>query len=138
MRRVIDSSVACKLILEESLSDVAEKLLAPGISLLAPDFIQVEIANVLWKRVRRAEFRLADARELLAEAERFPIELRYTSDLLPSALGIAAETGRTVYDSCYIALAQALNAPCVTADERLFNALGGTTYRKFVVLLSSL
>ena len=138
MRRVIDSSVACKLILEEPLSDAAERLLDPGISLLAPDFIHVEIANVLWKRVRRAEFELSDARELLAEAARFPIELRYTNDLLPSALAIAAETGRTVYDSCYIALARALNAPCVSADERLVNALNATPYRKFVLRLADL
>jgi hypothetical protein len=45
--------------------------------------------------------------------------------VLEGALEIALETGRSVYDSVYVALAVALECPLVTADERLVNALAG-------------
>jgi len=38
-------------------------------------------------------------------------------------LRIAIETGRTFYDSLYVALAEALSCPLVTADEKLYDAL---------------
>jgi predicted nucleic acid-binding protein len=43
--------------------------------------------------------------------------------LLDTAFAIAAQFGRTVYDSVYVALAVASKAHMVTADERLANAL---------------
>jgi predicted nucleic acid-binding protein len=43
--------------------------------------------------------------------------------LLRDAFAISAASGRTVYDAMYVALAVISNAPLVTADERLANAL---------------
>jgi predicted nucleic acid-binding protein len=43
--------------------------------------------------------------------------------LLKDAFAISAASGRTVYDAMYVALAIVSNAPLVTADERLANAL---------------
>ncbi len=39
------------------------------------------------------------------------------------ALQIALESGRSAYDSMYLAMAEALSTRVVTADRRLYNAL---------------
>ena len=44
--------------------------------------------------------------------------------LLRDALTIALAFDRSVYDAVYVALAMVSNAPLLTADERLANALG--------------
>ena len=52
-----------------------------------------------------------------------PFELHVVTPLLEPAFDIALATGRTVYDSIYVALAVALGCKMVTADQKLFNAL---------------
>jgi predicted nucleic acid-binding protein len=61
----------------------------------------------------------------LADFRRFPLEVHSAEPLLESAWDIARETGLTVCDSLYVALAVAQTAPLVTADRRLFEALHG-------------
>ena len=43
--------------------------------------------------------------------------------MLEAAIEIALRTGRTVYDSQYVALAVQIGCRLVTADEKLYNAL---------------
>ncbi|OQW91826.1 MAG: hypothetical protein BWK78_03450 [Thiotrichaceae bacterium IS1] len=50
------------------------------------------------------------------ELSRMPI-----TELLTAALDISLTYGTTVYDGCYVALAQRLAIPCVTADKKLVN-----------------
>ena len=54
------------------------------------------------------------------------------------ALEIALDTGRTVYDSCYIALAMLTESPLVTADQRLFKALRQTDYTPYLAWVEDL
>ncbi|MEH2024315.1 type II toxin-antitoxin system VapC family toxin [Nostoc sp.] len=54
MRRyVLDASVAIKWFVLEVHSDKARRLLTSNYTFLVPDFFFAEVANVLWKRVRR-------------------------------------------------------------------------------------
>lgn len=46
---VVDSCVAVKWFLREPDAALAVKLLAPDVETIAPDFVMLEIANVLWK-----------------------------------------------------------------------------------------
>jgi predicted nucleic acid-binding protein len=59
----------------------------------------------------------------LADFRRFPLAVHSSEPLLEGAWGIARVTGLTVYDSLYVELAVARQAPLVTADRRLFEAL---------------
>jgi predicted nucleic acid-binding protein len=136
-RWVIDASVVCKLLLPEPQADLATELLNSSRELFAPDFVRVETANVLWKWVRRGELEPLDAQVRLMQMESFPITLRSANTLLYPSMDIAVAADRTVYDSCYIALARALNVPCVTADRRLVNALASTEYAPLVVWLGN-
>jgi predicted nucleic acid-binding protein len=51
------------------------------------------------------------------------LELHAVTPLLEPAFDIALATGRTVYDSIYMALAVALNCKLMTADQKLYSAL---------------
>jgi predicted nucleic acid-binding protein len=65
--------------------------------------------------------------------ERLPLTVFPSRVLLEAALEVALRTGRTVYDSLYLALAVALECRLVTADERLANAMAGGPLARHVV-----
>jgi predicted nucleic acid-binding protein len=50
--------------------------------------------------------------------------LTASNTLGPAALSLAISERRTVYDMLYVALAQQNGCSFVTADEKLFNAVG--------------
>jgi predicted nucleic acid-binding protein len=132
---VIDASVVAAAFLPEEHTVEARKLLRSGCDFQAPDLIVPEFTHVLWKRVTRQEFAVHEALSLLDAFFRIPIRITPSSELAQSALGLAAQTGRTVYDSLYVALAVKLDVPALTADRKLVNALAATRYAEHVILL---
>lgn len=133
---VIDASVAIKLFISEDGSREAASTVKKADELLAPDLLLAEVGNILWKYVRRDDLAKNDAQQILADMLQMPIQFRATSELLESALKLAIETDRTVYDCLYVALAVQSKCVLLTADERLVNALAGTTWGKHVQLAS--
>lgn len=128
---VVDASVAAKWILPaagEAFLDQANRLIERHarreLQLLAPDLIEAEIGNVLWKAVRRKRIAPANAGHSLRHFLELGIQAIPTSDLLDRSLQIAIECDRSFYDSLYVAVALATESPLITADERLVNALG--------------
>ena len=128
---VVDASVAAKWLLPaagEGLLEQANRLAALHVrrelQLLAPDLIQAEIGNVLWKAVRRNRISQAEAENSLRQFTALSIQVVPTSDLLIQALRIAVTFERSFYDSLYVALAMSTKTELITADERLVNALG--------------
>jgi predicted nucleic acid-binding protein len=116
-RLIVDASVAIKWVVGEAGSERAELLLDRR--LVAPDLLCVECANVLWKKVRRRELtedEAAAAIELLENAE---IELVSMRSYMTAATVLAVEFDHPAYDCIYLALAEALDLPLVTADESL-------------------
>ena len=115
---VVDASVAVKWVLPEDDSELAEALVTGGAPLHAPGFIFVEIANVLWKRMRQGGLAEADATDLMARLRTSPLILWQGEEPLPGTLSLAKELDHAVYDCAYLALALHLDAVCVTADRR--------------------
>ena len=66
---VIDSSVAIKWLVTEPFSNEARKILGAyesgDVNLLAPDLINAEVGNVVWKKHRLQDLSTADAQEIL-------------------------------------------------------------------------
>jgi predicted nucleic acid-binding protein len=129
---VLDASVLIKLYVQEDDSRRAVAAVKKAGTLLAPDLVWSEAANILWKYVRRGELEAADASTMLDDMLRMPIEITPSGDLVTQAFEIATQTGRTVYDSLYLALAVQTEAVFLTADARLVNALAGGPLAKFV------
>ncbi len=128
---VVDANVAAKWLLPaagEGLLDQANRLVALHVrrelQLLAPDLIEAEIGNVLWRAVRRSRISQAEAENSLRRFSDLAIQVVPTSDLLGQALQIAVACDRSFYDSLYVALALTTKTELITADERLVSALG--------------
>lgn len=121
---VVDASVVAKWFVPERLSDDAVRLLDEEHELASPDLMWAEIGNVLWKKSRAGQLTGAEAARIIRALDDFPVTVFPSRLVLEGALEIALGTGRSVYDSVYLALAVALDCRLVTADERLTNALG--------------
>ena len=128
---VVDASVGAKWAspeIVEPLADRADRFLRAyvegTVQVVVPDLFWIEIGNFLWKAAKRGEITVALAgRGLEAMLNRdFPTVP--SRAVLPEALKIAVDCGRTVYDSTYVALAVATGNELLTADERMVNALG--------------
>jgi len=120
---VVDTSVAIKWFVPEIHSAAAVRLLDPEFILCAPDLIGPELANTVWKKLRRGEISRGEADEILAAFDKLPIEVVPTKALLPAAFQVATALDRSVYDSLYIALAVAEECSLVTADRKLHSAV---------------
>jgi len=127
---VIDASVAAKWFLPASGEAFTAEALGMlqsytegRLRLLAPDLFWPELGNILWKAVRQGRMSRESAGEAIQALEDRRIPTAASLPLLKDAFAISAATGRTVYDAMYVALAIVSNAPLVTADERLANAL---------------
>lgn len=131
-RFVIDASILVKLFFEEEHSDASVRHVRNATELLAPDLLWVEAANVVWKRLRRGELDAADAAALVGEMLRVPVATHGGVDLVGPALTLAANTGRTVYDCLYLALAIREKIPVLTGDERFANALLAGPFAKHI------
>ena len=125
---VVDSSVAIKWFVVEPYSDEARKILdeykAGEINLLAPDLINAEVGNIVWKKHRLQALNVEEAREIIDTFENITFTFTSCADLLNKAYVLAIAHERTVYDMMYVALSQKENCQFVTADERMVNAIG--------------
>jgi len=124
-RFVVDASIAIKWFLPEIHSADALRLLRTEYSLLAPDLLWAEVGNILWKRRRRNEVSNETASAILQDLRRLPLQIRPCETLAETAWSIATHRDRSFYDSLYLALGNQEECPMVTADGKLFNALGG-------------
>lgn len=113
---VVDASVAFKWVVEEE--DSAAALALRQYGLLAPDFILMECANVLWLKARRGELSAHDVHDGMRILERAPMTLVPASQLLARATEIALAIDHPIYDCIYLALASQRSIPVVTADKR--------------------
>jgi predicted nucleic acid-binding protein len=132
---IIDASVAIKWFIPEQDSASAIRLFDAKSPMLAPDLIRPEIGNVVWKLVCRQLLKTEQAYQILNDFLSMPIEIHDSQELIVSALEIAVETERTVYDSLYLALAAKTGGVMITADARLANAINNTHWKSFIRLM---
>jgi predicted nucleic acid-binding protein len=132
---VVDVSVALKWMLPEPLSTEAVRLQSPAHQLHAPSFFEVELANVLWKKVRQGGMSRAQADRFLGNLPGLPLARHADATLIADAFDLADRTSRTVYDCMYLALAVRLGGQLVTADERFVNSLANTPWAASAIRL---
>jgi predicted nucleic acid-binding protein len=120
---VVDASVVTRWLLVEKHTDAAIRLRTAGHDLACPDFLQIEIANVVRVRTRRGQIDYAWGREIIGSIPELPLDFQPFEEILPSAWEIAVRFGRSVHEGLYLALAVALDMPLVTADTLFFNSV---------------
>ena len=133
--RVVDSSTAVKWYIAEPFAAEALRVLHGPNPLHAPALLDPEVANILWKKIRKGDITRAQADAILADLANAPITRTPDAGLVGPAFDLAVQTGRTVYDCLYLALAVRLNGKMVTADARLVNALANTPWAGHVLRL---
>jgi predicted nucleic acid-binding protein len=125
---VVDSSVAVKWFVVEPYSTEARRILDAyqngALSFLAPDLINAEFGNIVWKKHLFQALDASDAQDILDRFRQVHFKLTPTAELLEDAYKIAVAHHRTVYDALYLALGVREDCRIVTADEKLVNAVG--------------
>ena len=128
--KVIDASVAVKLLILEERSDEASRLWQTwadeaGELVVAPPLLTAEAISALRRRVYRKLIGPEDGNEALGILWELRIDIIEPPGLYERAWRLAHDFDRpNIYDCCYLALAELANAQLWTADERLANAVG--------------
>ncbi len=122
MKIAVDAGVAVRCVFSENGTVEARQLLAHWITLLAPGFMVIEEANVIWKKARRRK--IEDARPYLEECARLvdAVDLTLAADPTAHATAIALQIDHPVHDCLFLACAEVERTPLVTVDRRLRDA----------------
>ena len=125
---VVDASVAVKWYTREAGSVQASELvrsIAEGrCQAHAPEWLVIEVLNALrWKRLITEQETGHCLDDLLGTGIQFHA---MSADLSRRALACSWRHGLTMYDASYVALAETLRAPLVTADGGILKSLGPT------------
>jgi len=110
------------------------RALIQGQSLAAPDLLRVEAVSVIRRQLANDALSATQATNAIEDLLNLPISVYPTAALLRRAWEL--RDSATAYDACYVALAEALDCPLATADQRLANAPG--TRCQFDIVPSSL
>jgi predicted nucleic acid-binding protein len=115
---VADASAVLELLLGTPAgARVAARLAAPGETAHAPHLLDLEVAQVLRRYVRRREVPAGRAREALDDLAELPLVRFPHEPLLPRIWELRDQL--TAYDAAYVALAEGLGARLLTRDRAL-------------------
>ncbi|MBM4425201.1 MAG: type II toxin-antitoxin system VapC family toxin [Chloroflexi bacterium] len=127
---VVDANVALKLFFVQPLSDQADALFQhleadSRARFHVPDFFYAECVSAFANYVRLAKYPATAAKQDIAELRGLALHVTPTADLATAAMEIALSHQVSGYDAFYVALADRVNAPLITADEKLVRATAG-------------
>jgi predicted nucleic acid-binding protein len=124
-RFIIDCSVSASWFLKDESNEEANKVLAMLMDheMVVPSLWPIEMANVLVIAERKKRITAADAARVVELFLSLPIEvdLGGLQNLRVLQL-LALEYGLTVYDACYLELAQRKGLPLASLDQTLNKA----------------
>jgi predicted nucleic acid-binding protein len=126
-RVVVDPSIVVEYLVPLRFTQQATRLfrrvldVESPLELWAPDLLYPEVTSALHKLVARRHLDGRAGERAIGHLTRLPILAAGTSALMPDVWRLRHTV--TPYDGCYVALARRLEAPLLTADERLARAL---------------
>jgi predicted nucleic acid-binding protein len=133
---VVDASVVTKWFVDQTHSDIAERVQASERALLAPQLMIAEVTDALRKHVRVRDITLNQASTALQSLPNWFSEIVPMQALADTALAIARRIDHSAYDCFYLALAESRSATLVTTDTRLVNRVANTKYKSHVIHLA--
>ena len=123
MTLVVDACVAMKWVLREPGNEAARALFDLPDPLIAPDWVLVEAASTLWKKVKASELLEIHAERNLDDLPEYFSRLYSSTSLVRDALQLSFRLRHSVYDCLYLALAHQQGCGLVTADEEFYRRL---------------
>lgn len=118
---VVDASVLANVVGDDDAAgQLARARFAAASAVSAPDLVDVETVSVLRRRWLAGDLSDERFRFAVDDLLALPITRFQVGPLMVRAFELRANI--TAYDACYVALAEALDCPLITADRRLANA----------------
>ncbi len=93
-----------------------------GQAIAAPDLMRLQVLSVIRRRLVRGELDTDEAEIAVQGLSDLPAVVYPTAPLLERIWHLRPNL--TPYDACYVALAEALDCPLLTADSRLSRSPG--------------
>ncbi len=119
---VVDASVLAVALGDDGPDGVVARTALAEQTLVAPELIDLEVLSVLRRQVKTASMTAARAEIALSHLADLPMRRTSHRPLLRRCWELRQTV--TAYDAAYIALAELLEIPFVTADKRLSRAPG--------------
>jgi len=119
---VVDASVIAPAVADGGPDGDMCRALIKGELLAAPDLIHVEAMSIIRRQLANSILTDEQATNAIEDLLDLPIVVYPTAPLLRR--GWELRDNVTAYDTCYVALAEALNCALTTADQRLAGAPG--------------
>lgn len=127
---VVDASVLFEIVADTPNSEPLRELLAADADLVAPHLIDAEVLSVIQRHHLNGMLDATAALQATDDLFNWPGERWAHQPLLARAWEL--RNNLRAYDALYVALAEALDAPLLTRDQRLAGAPGPCC--EFVVL----
>lgn len=122
MKFVVDASILIQAYTRESDTARVQTLLSTlqkSVHIIfVPEFCLLECSNILWKHTQFQGMPLTQAQQAITAMRRLPLIVRTSLSLLPRSLTVGDQYKLAMYDSIYVALAEELNCPLITVDQR--------------------
>jgi predicted nucleic acid-binding protein len=119
---VVDASILASALGDDGSDGERARSHLAGEHLFAPELIDLEVASA-WRRAARAgALGARRAGQALADLAALPLARAAHQPLMSRIWEL--RDNLSPYDAVYVALAEALNAPLLTADRRLTDAPG--------------
>jgi predicted nucleic acid-binding protein len=119
---VVDASVLAAALGDDGADGDTARGRLSGQDLAAPELIDLEVVSVLRRQLSVGKLDARRARLALDDLLDLPVQRAPHRPLLRRCWEL--RDNFSVYDAAYVALAEALDVPLVTADARLARAVG--------------
>ncbi len=123
MSLVIDAPLTMTRYFEDEATPATEELLetVARTGAVAPPLWRLEVANGFQSAIRRKRIDAASRDASIADLGRLPITVDPETDshIWTTTLRLSDRYGLTIYDACYLELAQRRNLPLATLDRQL-------------------
>lgn len=119
---VVDASILANVVADDGADGARARGVLVGQDLNVPDLVDVEVVSVLRRRWLAEDLTAQRFAAAIADLTALPAERYPVLPFMPRAYELRANV--SAYDATYVALAEQLGCPFVTADARLAAAPG--------------
>lgn len=138
MKIIVDANIAIKWVILENHSHTAYQLLAGDYEICAPDFLFVEVVNILWKKCRKKEIPQADVLEIFLLIQSSISQVLPVYPLISRIFALSQEIDHPAYDCVYLAAAEHHKTTLYTADRALYDKIKMSKYAHLIAWIEDL